>query len=158
MPQVRPETRPVGPFLWLYAIAFLVLSVLTTAFFMLTGLPTSVGVSLGILVGAATFTGQRFYAEVGRPPQNPEVWKLTIGSFVISKLLTFAILATTALMAPAMMESLFGVFADGTFFEGLVLALAIVGLLALIELPVLWLSYGPLTRWISKTTEKRKNR
>lgn len=150
----RQQDILLQPYLWTFGVCYLALTIAAAFFFWLTGLPANIGMSFGILIGSATFAGQTFVSHHNRTPDSTEVLKLTLGSLLISVALSlFVTIVALALsgVGIADIQKAWAMIMRELEFGG---ALIVILAASAFHLLALWLSYGPLTRFIFKHAKK----
>ncbi|MEO1543136.1 MAG: ABZJ_00895 family protein [Pseudomonadota bacterium] len=146
--------QPVLPFIKVFALCYLGLTLVVFLLTMLTPLQGNAGFAAGALIGSATLAAQKFHADIGRPPLGMEVIRLSVFSFgavlLLSVPLTVAALTASGIALSDIgltMQAVFGPLTGGEIAT-------IVGFTVAIHLLVLWLSYGPLARLIARNSRR----
>lgn len=155
MPAPNDAPVQVMPFVLVFAVTYAALTAVVFAIITFLNLPANSGMAVGALIGAATFAASRFTSETGRAPQGAEILKLSglslLAVIAVSIPLTLAALAFAGIpfgdFATAM-SNLFGSLGSG-------MVAGIVAFTLAVHFAVLYLSYGPLARFIARSNAAR---
>lgn len=151
--QRETGTQPVMSYVIWFALVHLGLLVLLAILASVFQFQLNAGASMGALIGAASLAGQRFVAGHGRPPVGREVTNLTWLSVAASWLISLIMLAPMVMFADANFKSELQTMWTTLGNDGVAL---ITVAATLVYALVLWISYGPLTRFIARSQAKSK--
>lgn len=142
----QEKIYPVLPYVQIFATCYGVVLLAMIALLHAINLPPNLGLAIGALIGAATFTAQRFHATTGRIANPTEQLRLIIGSLVMALVFSAALLLILAVSRGMTTEEFLTVVqslvGSGTALEWASLIAVIVGFTT----AALWVSYGPLAR------------
>ncbi|MEL7048070.1 MAG: ABZJ_00895 family protein [Pseudomonadota bacterium] len=152
--QIPVGQHAVLAYVGIFALCYLGLTGVVFALLTLTPLQGNAGFAVGALIGSATLAAQKFHADIGRPPLGLEVIKLALCSFlaiiVVSAPLTIAALVLSGVAVADLGLAFQVMFGEQDTNE----LASFVGLTIAIHLLVLWLSYGPLARFIARNSKR----
>lgn len=150
------EQKPIAPTLSVFMAYYIGFTVVATMVFDMLGLRPNAGVSVAILMSAALAAAQGFARRHGRPPQGGEVTQLVLWSLVASIAASVLLLSVSMMVTgatPAEMSDSLSVLISSIGWQ-----VALGGAAAILAVHgfVLWIGYGPLSRYIFRQGQKKK--
>lgn len=141
--------------LGVFTVVYVIALVLVMAVTAVTGISANSGASIGALMGAAAYAGMGHARKAGSPPVGRQLGALVFGSFVLSTLVSIALVAGALILGGGVaelrtfmieMSELFGTLSPGFLAAG-------AAFITLVYVLSLWLGYG----WLTRMSWKRQN-
>lgn len=144
-------TKAVTPYAWLFTLVYTALLLVIVAITFFTNIKPNSGVSIGAAIGAATFAGQRFFADHARVPKGGEVtgliWWSVLATWVVSVAMFVLPIVMVAEIDDAISSAQVMIAESGLILAGIAVAMTLFYAL------IYWVSYGPLTRFIASRSK-----